>query len=219
MLAICYLRKLDLIIAEPLIAEVLRNTNFIKSEARRRQFRLNTVKRLEEEVTLAFFKHKQIEIFDAVEIQSEAGKLIQNKTEDEIFTRIGKFTPPETKTLILKLDDLSRKQLPPGELKFLPNPQDRLKDEIVGRTVFDSVRRVLWRSLCEPNSDIYKAWFNGGMKVVLNKFYIGSIVGGVLAGIGIGIKALVISVVAIVIKFGIEVYCDRYKPNGIMLER
>jgi hypothetical protein len=37
--------------------------------------------------------------------------------------------------------------------------------------------------------------------------------------LGIGIKALAVSATALVIKFGIEVYCDRYRPEFVMEER
>jgi hypothetical protein len=40
-----------------------------------------------------------------------------------------------------------------------------------------------------------------------------------LADLGIGIKAVAATIVALIIKFGIEVYCDRYTPAGIMIER
>jgi len=77
----------------------------------------------------------------------------------------------------------------------------------------------MYRSLCDPTSEIYKVWFNKGFGFVLNKFYIGSAITSVLADLGIGMKAVAIPIVALLIKFGIEVYCERYKPVGIMLER
>ena len=57
----------------------------------------------------------------------------------------------------------SRKQLPAADIKLLADPRDRINDEEVGRTVFSSIKRVLWRSLCDPSSDIYQAWFHKGM--------------------------------------------------------
>lgn len=57
------------------------------------------------------------------------------------------------------------------------------------------------------------------MGLVLNRFYIGSAVTTALADLGIGLKAVAVPIIALIIKFGIEVYCDRYKPIGVMLER
>lgn len=219
LLAICYLRKGDISDAEPLMAEVLRNQTVIKSERKRRQFRLNIIERFEEEATLASFKGKYSEKFEPKDLEKEAGKLIQTETEDNLFSGIGKYSPQETKNLILRIEDFARKQLPKGDLKLLPDPRDRIKDEQVGRTVFSSVKRVLYRSLCDPSSEIYQAWFNKGLGFVLNKVYIGGLVVSVLGGVGIGIKPIAIYFTALIIKFGIEVYCDRYKPEGIMIER
>ena len=219
LLAICYLRTNEIDKAEPLMAEAINNVKNIKSIKRKRQFRLNVIQRFQEEGALASFRGRFEEKFDATELQNDAGKLIQTENEDQLFTLIGKYSPSETKNVILRIDQFTRKQLPKGDLKFLPDPRDRIKDEEVGRTVFSSIKRVLWRSLCDPNSDIYKAWVHKGLGVVLNKLYIGSAIAACLADLGIGIKAVAVPIIALIIKFGIEVYCDRYKPIGIMIER
>src|SRR5690606_15415513 len=205
--------------AEPLMAEVLKNESYIKSERRRRQFRLNVIKRFEEEGALASFRDKFHERFNAEELQNDAGRLISNENEDQLFTILGKHAPPETKAIILRIEQYARKQLPAADVKLLADPRDRVKDEEVGRTIFSSVKRVLWRSLCDPSSEIYQTWFHKGMGVVLNKLYIGTAVTSALADIGIGIKAIAVPIVALIIKFGIEVYCTKYQPTGIMIER
>ena len=219
LLAVCLLRKGEVDKAEPLVANVLRNETIIKSERRRREFRINVIQRFEEEATVASFRGKYAEILNAEELQNEAGKLVQCQTEDEMFTYLGKASPPETKIVILRIEEFAHKQIPKTDLKYLADPRDRIKDEQVGRTVFSSVKRVMYRSLCNPNSDIYKLWFNNGLLAVLNKFTIGSIIAAVLTDLGIGMKAVAIPIVALIIKFGIEVYCERYKPVGIMIER
>ncbi len=38
-------------------------------------------------------------------------------------------------------------------------------------------------------------------------------------GLGIGIKMLTASVIALVMKFGLEVYCEKYKPTDLMALR
>jgi hypothetical protein len=51
---------------------------------------------------------------------------------------------------------------------------------------------------------------------VLDKRYLAIAVTTALSGMSIGIKALGVSATALLIKLGIEVFCDRYKPTGIM---
>ncbi len=218
LLAICYLRRDRLDLAEPLIAETLRREKSIGSEARRRKFIRSVVKRFEEEGALTSLKGCGDEPLDPVQVQSSAGKMIQTMTDDEVFATIGRSLPKKTVAYLLKIDEFARGQLPSAEVRYLPLPEELVKDSELGRTVFSSIRRVLYRSLCDPESDVYKAWFNQGLMTVLDKRYfaIAVAVSTAFSGMGIGIKALGVSATALLIKVGIEVFCDRYKPTGVM---
>ncbi len=84
LLAICYIRKIDIDKAEPLIKEVLQNDKVIKSEERRRIFRKNIIERFDEEGTLFAIKDLGYDNLNAEDIQNEAGSVLQNLNEDEI---------------------------------------------------------------------------------------------------------------------------------------
>jgi len=99
---------------------------------------------------------------------------------------------------------------------MLPSPKDMIRDEVAGKTVFQSLKRVVYNSLCDPNSDVYKAWLTNGLGVVLDKKYITTAVAASLSGLGIGFKALAVSSVALIIRFGLDIYCEQNKPTGIM---
>ncbi len=216
LLAICYLRRDRFDLAEPLIAETLKREKSIGSEARRRRFIRTVVKRFEEEGALTSLKGYGDERLDPVQVQAEAGDMIRTKTEDEVFANLGRSLPKKTVAYLLKIDEFSRGQLPSAEVRYLPLPEELVKHSELGRTVFSSIRRVLYRSLCDPESDVYKAWFNQGLMTVLDKRYLAIAVTTALSGMTIGIKALGVSVTALLIKIGIEVFCDRYKPTGVM---
>ncbi len=216
LLAICYLRRNRLDLAEPLIAETLKRKRSIGSEARRRKFIRTVVKRFEEEGALASLKGYGNESLDPVQVQSEAGELIRTMTEDEVFAIIGRSLPKQTVAYLLKIDEFSRGQLPSAEVRYLPLPEELVKHSELGRIVFSSIRRVLYRSLCDPESDVYKAWFNQGLMTVLDKRYLAIAITTTLSGMSIGIKALGVSATALLIKIRIEVFCDRYKPTGVM---
>lgn len=218
LLAILYLRQGKINEAEPLMRDVLKNDKVIRSQRRNRQFRLNTIRRFEEEATLASFRERFKERMSAKKIQDEAGMLIQTKTDDEIYEQIGKASPPETKALILRVSEFARKQLPPADIKLLQSPKDRIDDKNVGITVFEAAKNVLWRSLCDPKSEIYQAWVNKGMDFFFSKIYLGAAVAQALTNLGMGIKSLAVPVTALIIKFTIEVYCVKFKPRGIMME-
>ena len=219
LLAICRIRQRDLSRAEPLMSEVLKNDTVITSEKRRRQFRVRVIARFEQEGVLAALSGRGDDRLLPDEIEKEAAEAVRTKTDDEIFADLGRALPAATVAFLLKVDQLARRQLAPEDLKYLPTSQDLIKQSELGRTTFQSAKRVLWRSLCDPKSDIYQTWFNSGLSAVLNKRFVSSCVIAALTGFGIAIKGLVVSFVALIIKFGIEVYCDRFKPEGVMIAR
>jgi hypothetical protein len=165
LLAICSLRQRNLREAAPLIAEVLRSKK-IRSERSRRQFLRGLVARFEEEGLLAALGARQPEQLDPVEIQELAAGLVKSKNEDEIFAEMGHAVPRESVDFLLKVDKLAKSALTSKEALYLPGEALLVEKAQLGRTLFASIKRVLWNSLCDPQSDIYKAWF-GGLSVFL----------------------------------------------------
>ena len=216
LLAICHLRNGNVELAKPFMAEVLANTDVIKSDYQRGNFKRGLIDRFDEEAVLASLRDCGLDELDPVDIEADAGQLIQSDTEDEMFLKIGESVPEKAVDILLRIDEFALKQLPKGDLKYLPGPKLRKERREVGKIVFSSLKRNLWRSFCDPDSEIYKVWFHEGMSLVLNRKYIGVAVVASLSGLGIGIKALAVSVTALVIKFGIEVFCDMYKPAPLM---
>lgn len=216
LLAICYLRKRNYEKAKPLIAEVLKNEKVIKSDRTRHAFHYEIIQRFDEEAALYSLHIEKNEKLDLDDVQNEAGLMVAQKTVDDIYLFLGKSTPKLTKDILFQIDDFAKNQLTSAERRMLPPPSDMIKDEIVGKTVFESLKRVLYNSLCDPQSEVYQAWFKNGMAIVLDKKYITTAVVTSLTGLGIGFKALTISFIALVIRFGLDVYCEHYKPTGIM---
>jgi len=216
LLAIAYLRKNDYKNAEPVIAEVLKNDKVIKSDFKRAQFRKEIIERFENEVILSSLKNTGRETLNIDDIQTMAVSQSQQSSEKEMYNYIGSSIPQNVISSLYRIDSFSKNQLPTAERLKLPSPEQTISHNEVGKNFFSSIKRILYKSLCDPASDIYKVWFNEGMKIVLNKKYIASAVLSMFINLGIGIKALAVSVIALIIKFGIEVYCDRYRPTGIM---
>ncbi|WP_036158719.1 hypothetical protein [Maribacter forsetii] len=216
LLAICYLRKEEIEKAKPLIKEVLHNDSVIKSERTRSKFRKEIIDRFNEETALYSLKNKEEEQFTEEELEKEIVKLVTRKTESEIYLSLGRSVPQHTKYLLFQVHEFSTKQLPSAERLALPSPEEKIKDKEVGKTVFQSVKRVLYNSLCDPKSEIYQVWFKNGMGMVLSKNYIRSAVIACLASLGIGIKMISATIIALIMKFGLEVYCEKYKPADLM---
>lgn len=216
LLAICYTRMQEIEHAKPFIKEVLTNENIIKSERTRQIFHSEVIERFNEEAALATLKSDVKPIYNEDEIEDEVAKICQNLNDQEIYTQIGQSSPQSTKDLIFLVYNFSTKQLSSAERLALPSPDQKIKDAEIGLTVFQSVKRVIYNSLCNPESDIYKIWFNNGACIVMSKGYIKTAVLACLINLGIGIKLIAASIIALIMKFGIEVYCTKYKPIGLM---
>ncbi|MBU1053844.1 MAG: hypothetical protein KKC46_08445 [Proteobacteria bacterium] len=216
--AICYIREGQLDKAERMISEVLNKSKYIRSDRRRRQFKRRIILRFEEEVTLSALKNTGDDQLDIDEIENQAGLTVQTKNEDEILSDLGRNLPRKVINDLLRIHNFSGKELPYDERKLLPAPEEIIEEKALGRTVFSAFKRVLWRSLCDPDSDIYKVWFHNGLSFVLNKKYLGMAISAAMGGLHIGIKALAISATALIIKMGIETYCTLYQPKGVMIE-
>jgi hypothetical protein len=198
------------------MAEVLSNHDVIKSDFQRRAFKRRLIDRFDEEAVLASFRNCGTDHLDASEIEAEAGKFVQTKTEDEMFLFLGEKTPEHAVNILLRIEEFALNQLHDLDRKYLPGPKFLSERREVGKIVFSSFKRTLWRSLCDADSDIYKAWFHQGMGVVLDKKYIGAAVVATFTGMGIGLQALAVSATALLIKFGLEVFCDVYQPEALM---
>jgi len=217
--AICLLRENKIEEAKPLIKEVLKNDKVIKSERTRALFRKAIVERFNEEITLCSLKEEPKQDFTEEDIEPEITKLLRTSNNDQLYLAVGNATPEYTKHNLLQVHKYSTNQLPTAERLSLPSPEQKGEPKEVGKTVFKSIKRVIYNSLCDPESDIYKTWYNNGMQLVLNKKFIHTAVITTLANFGIGIKMLAATIVALIIKFGIEVYCDKSQPLDLMALR
>lgn len=218
LLAICYLRTQKYDDAKPLIREVLINDKVIKTKKTRDKFKKNIIQRFDEEVALYSLKNsQQDEKFSIDDLEKEAVKLIQTKSsEDEIFEYMGFQTPKYTKHLMFEIDDFAKKQLSYTERKLLPSSEETVKNKQAGKTIFSSFKRVIYNSICDPKSEVYKAWYTNGISFVLDKKYIITAVVGALSKINMCVKALIVSAIALVLRFGLDIYCEHYKPKGVL---
>lgn len=216
LLAICYLRIKDLLKAEPLIREVLINDKVISSITKRAIFRKNMIERFDEEGLLFALKGSvPVQRFDSNEIEHEVSKFIQsNQLEDKYFENIGNGVPNSAKQVLLKVDEFSKKQLPTAERIALPSGKEMLEDKKIGKTLFKSIKRTIYKSICDKDSEVYKGWYTGGLAGITS--LITTIVADAFHKLNIGIRAVIVMVSALIIKFGINVYCEHYKPVDIM---
>lgn len=219
LLAICYLRQKKVDSAKPLIKEVLNNDAVIKTPRTRQIFNKNIIQRFDEEVALYSLKQDVIPKMDIDEIEAEAGYLIATKSEEELFGLLGYNLPATTKNILYEVDSFAKNLLPYEERKLLPSSQDIIKNEAAGKTVFQSFKRTIYNSICDQKSQVYKMWNERVVGAVFDTKYLIGAITLALNSINIGIKALVITAAALVVRFGLDIYCEHYKPKGVMEAR
>lgn len=217
--AVCLLRQGKFEEAQPLMREALARCKNISSDQRRVQFRRRMIERFEQEWILSVLAVDEVPHWDVAQVQDEAGKLVQTGTDDDIEANLGASLSPEMVDRILGVYEYSRRQLPMNEQRLLPSPTERRQHQEVGRTLLGSVRRVVWRSLCDPSSEVHKMWTKSGMNVLLDERILTASVVSSIAGMRIGMYALAVSLTAMVFRTGLDVFCDRFEPLDLMVER
>ncbi|APW43169.1 hypothetical protein RS694_11955 [Rhodoferax saidenbachensis] len=215
LLVVCLIRQKKISEAEPLIAKVLQGKS-IKDAARRRSFIESVTSRYQLESYISAVRDRLHEPLLPDSIDAEAIEAVKTKTEDELYAQIAAALPRDVIEFVFRVDRASREKLTMTEVLYLPAPAMLEKKVEQGRSFFASLKLVIWTSLCDPQSEIYKAWYTNGMAHVLNKKYYAIAVSAALLDLGFAAKAVAVPVTALFMKLGVEVYCDRYKPGEIL---
>lgn len=216
LLAICHLRRKDINSAKPFMLEALAYEKNIQSHKRRSEFKVELIKRFDEEALLSSLASEENLSLDIEKLQADAGEIIRTKHEEEILELLGSTVPERALDFVKKVHDESVKALTYEEKLRLPSPATFEQKRKIGKSVFSAFQSVIHKSLCDKESDIYKMWFTNGMQAVLDKKYLTAAVVATLSGLAIGGYAIAAYLTALLIKLGIEIFCETFKPTGIM---
>lgn len=218
LLAVCYLRDKNVSEAKRLICEVVGKINNISSERTRQQFQKRLIQRIEEECILA----EMIDTLDGEmnvnDIHDKAVLLIQRSNENDILKLIGNSIPLASIKLLEDIRNYSIKQLPPPDRKQLPPPDKATAPRELGKATFAILRRIIWKAVCAPDSSIYKLWSQHVPKV-FNPGYFASAVVATLSDFRIGAPMVASGVLALIMKYSAQEFCDLAKPKGLMIDR
>ena len=156
-LAVCLLRQKKVKEAKVLFREILRELNKIQSPNTRRLLQKRILERIEEESVLAGLTGIDEGILNPERIHAQAVSLIQ-KSEDDILETMAAHMPYNAGSLLRDVRNDVILQLSEEDRKFLPAPGQVSQPLRLGRIVFNAVRRISWKTLCEQQSPIYKLW-------------------------------------------------------------
>jgi len=218
LLAICYLREGNFQKARELIIRSVENINNIKTDARREQFHNRLIKRLEEESILVGLINDSASPLNLEEVNIQAVKLVMTKSENQIYLEMGRSIPQKSVDLLSNIRDTYTLKLSSQDIKMLPSPISEENKEALGKRASSALKRVAWRSICSPESEIYKAW-SQGLSVVYDKKYIAGAIVASFNSFKISAVMVAASAAALAIKFGAEVFCETFAPSSIMIDR
>lgn len=216
--AVCKIRLGKLAEAERLIERAV-DSKAIRDPAKRRKFVQSITHRFQLEAYLFAAKGQLSDNLDPQEVDAEAVQAVRTKTDDELYAELAVALPRSVIEATLRLDKATRLRLTHDELLLLPSPAalERRRDQ--GKTFFQSLKLVVWKSLCDPKSDVYQAWFTNGISHFLSKKYYAVVVTTALVDLGIAAKAIAVPATALLMKLGVEVYCEMYRPGEILDDR
>lgn len=217
LLGICHLRGNQIDLAKKYIREAILKINNVKSNERRHQLQKRIIQRIEYECLLGQLKTKDGEYLETKELHEKAIIMLQNKSDQEIFSIVGTNIPKTALFLTENIKDYSIKLLPVGDQKLLTPPASVSTTEF-GKKVIETVKRAGWRTVCDSDSEIYHLW-KKQVPDVFNKGYFASAIAATCMKFSIGLPILATGVVAVLMKYGAEEFCDRYQPLDIMIEK
>ena len=218
LLAVCHLRSKDTSSAKTLIKEVIEKINNISSERTKHQFQKRLIERIEEECILTELIGTNDVPMNIDEIEAKAILLIQRNSDVEIFKLIGNSVPTASINLLRDVRTYSLNQLPAPDRKLLPSPEKAEEPKKIGKTTFAIIKRIAWKTICNPDSTIYKLWKKRIPKV-FNEGYFSAAVVTTMGDFKIGIPLLASGISALVMKYTAEEFCDISKPKGLMIDR
>ena len=140
------------------------------------------------------------------------------KSENQILIEMGKAIPSKSIDLLSDVRNAYKLRLPAPDRKFLPPPLTEDTKEELGKRANSALKRVAWRALCNPESDMYKAW-SQGLSIVYDKKYIAGAIVASFNSFNISATMVAASAAALAIKFGAEVFCETFSPSSMMIDR
>jgi len=218
LLSVCYLRNKKTTEAKKLVKEVIGKINNIDSDRTRHQFQKRFIERIEEECILTELIGAGESKLNIEEVEAKAILLIQRSSDTEILKLIGNSVPTMSINLLSDMRAYSINQLPSPDRKILPSPEKAEQPQKIGKTTFALLKRIAWKTFCDPSSTIYKLWSKRVPKV-FNEGYFSAAIVATLGDFKIGIPLLASGVTALVMKYSAEEFCELSKPKGLMIDR
>jgi hypothetical protein len=216
-LGICLLRQKKIAKAKELLRRVLKELNKIQSPDTRQFLQQRIIERIEEEAVLTELIGAEEGLMKPDSIHAESIKIVQ-QPEHEIYELLGRSIPYRAFQLLREVRQDAILQLTLPDRKLLPAPGHASQAHYVGKRAFTVLKRVGWKTFCDPTSALFKLWSQRSPKV-FNEGYFASATAATFQNWQIGIPILAAGVAAIMMKHGAEEFCTWTRPESIMEAR
>ncbi len=216
LLAVCYIRQKRTELAMPLISAALRDKSYSGDQKRRGEVRRELARIFQEESLISDLRGRYRDPLDVDDILARAGQLVQTKHEREIMEYLGNTVPFEARERFLEMLEFTRKELPSADRKLLPSPDVARTSETLGERVLSATKRVVWKSLCDERSAVYEVWCKKGVLAVARMQMLVAAVLTCLMRIDLALASLAISISALILKMGLEVFCSVLPPSWVV---
>ena len=80
-----------------------------------------------------------------------------------------------------------------------------------------ALKNVIWRAVCDPNDEVYKAW-SEGLSAVYDKKWIAGAILAAFQEANIGTFMIISTMVALAFKLGVGLFCAKFAPKSIMID-
>jgi hypothetical protein len=213
-LGLCYLRQKRTRDAKAKFKEVFQQLDKIKSTQTRQLFQKRVIERIEQECLLTAIIGVEEGPMKPERILQEAEKLAE-KSADEIVELLARNLPYGSVQLLNNVRNDAILQLRDADRKLLAAPEQASRPAQIGNLVFSVLKRVGWKTFCDPESPIYKLWSKKIPKELNHAYFASSIVQS-FNNWKIGLPLLAAGVVAIAMKYTAQEFCELTKPGSIM---
>lgn len=213
LLSICRLHTNDLSASEVFLRKSL-NSRAIKDVYRRKEFLKYVSRRFEEEALIVSFG-TQVQEFNVDEIIEDIQKkFMENLSEEELLTEIGRSIPPSSVDFSKRIHEMAKRQLSYSEQKMLPPPSTPSDLHELGERAFSGISRRIWIKLCPPDCKVQKALneiqdFTTFSKQVLDE----------IKELNFKMMPVLACFATIIFKKTLNGYCNKCKPGAVMKKR